>query len=178
MSHNVWRDVPRNIIQSTLLLYYFRSYSPNVLRVILKRWLLLILYVLKKRPAVILQTFGKDIRRVTYLGCPKDPILNFSYKCIFTVLFSILFHQMRSWNTKEIPVFWVLGFWRKFLKKSYKGPKVSSGGWCSRNFPSTTSLNINTKRISAVIISVLVHQMCLLWQISYGKFFQPWRNVI
>ena len=33
---------------------------------------------------------------------PKMSILNLSYKCIFFALFSILFHQVCDWNTKEL----------------------------------------------------------------------------
>ena len=37
-----------------------------------------------------------------------------------------------------------------------------SGGWHDRDVPTTSVLNISTKRISVVIFSVLVHQMCVL----------------
>ena len=57
-------------IQSTLLLYCFRSYSPNVLCEILKSRSLLILKVLEKRPSDILKTSWKDIRRMMSLGRP------------------------------------------------------------------------------------------------------------
>ena len=60
------------MIQSTLLLYYFRSYSPNVLREILKSLLFFILTVLGKRPADVLKTSRKDVRRVTSLRRPQD----------------------------------------------------------------------------------------------------------
>ena len=88
------------MIQSTLLLYYFRSYSPNVLREILKSLLLFILTVLGKRPADALKTSRKDVRRVTSLG---RSILNVSYKCIFIALFSgVFFHTICALNTKKL----------------------------------------------------------------------------
>ena len=37
-----------------------------------------------------------------------------------------------------------------------------SGGWHDRDVPTTSVLNISTKRISVVIFSDLVHQMCVL----------------
>ena len=37
-----------------------------------------------------------------------------------------------------------------------------SGVWHDRDVPTTSILNISTKRISVVIFSVLVHQMCVL----------------
>ena len=58
--------------------------------------------------------------------------------------------------------FIVLGFWKSFLKASYKDPKVASGEWHSRDVPRTSTLNISTKRISVVIFLFLVHQMCVL----------------
>ena len=45
---------------------------------------------------------------------------------------------------------------------SYKGPKVTSGGSRYRDVPRASILNINIKRISVVIFSVLVHQTCVL----------------
>ena len=67
---------------------------------------------------------------------------------------------LKQWR---VSCFIALDFWRNVLKTSYKGPKVTSGGWCSRDFLRTTILNINTKGISVVILFlVLVHQMCVL----------------
>ena len=57
-----------NIIQSTLLLYSFPSYSPNVLSEVLKSQSLLTLKVLGKCPLHILKTFRKDVCSITSLG--------------------------------------------------------------------------------------------------------------
>ena len=89
---------------------------------------------------------------------PRTSISNLLCKCIFTALFSNLFHRICAWNTNII----VLGFLRNFLKTSYKDPKVTSGGWRSQDVPRTSMLNINTKHVFQVIFSVLVHQMCVL----------------
>ena len=76
-----------NTIQNTLLLHHLRSYSPNVSYEILKSQLLLILKVLEKRPADILKTYRKDVRRVTSLGRPHgvnfDPLEQMHFNCIF-----------------------------------------------------------------------------------------------
>ena len=93
---------------------------------------------------------------------PRASILSLLNKCIFIALFSILFHQICAWNTKKLAVLLALGFWRHVPKTSYKGPKVTSGGWRSRDVPRASILNISTKRISVVKFSVLVHQMCVL----------------
>ena len=96
-----WRplDVLRtsilNIIQNTLLFYYFRSYSPK---------LLLISKTSEKRP----ETSSKRPEK-TSIGWPpwdilKNSILNFSYKWILIALFSILLDQMCAWNNKELAV--------------------------------------------------------------------------
>ena len=45
---------------------------------------------------------------------------------------------------------------------SYKGPKVTHGGWRYTDVPRRSILNINTKHISMVIFSVLVYQICVL----------------
>ena len=75
-----------NKIQSTLLLYYFQSYSPNVLSEILKSQLLLILKVLDKRLVDILKTSSKDVRRVTSLERPQgaslEPHIQMYFNCI------------------------------------------------------------------------------------------------
>ena len=118
--------------------------------------MLFILIVLEKRPADALKMSRKDVRRVTSLGRPQSVNFEPLVKCIFIALFSILLHQMCAWNTKEF-----LGFWRNFPKTSYKVPKVTSGGWGSRDIPRASILNISTKRMSMVILSVLVHQMCV-----------------
>ena len=47
------------------------------------------------------------------------------------------------------------------LNTLYKGPKEMSGRWRRRDVPRTSILNMSTKRISVVIFSVLVHQMCV-----------------
>ena len=39
---------------------------------------------------------------------------------------------------------------------------MTSGRWRPRNVPRTSILNTSTERISVVIFSVLVHQMCVL----------------
>ena len=39
---------------------------------------------------------------------------------------------------------------------------MTSGGWHYRDVPRTSVLNVSAKRISLVIFSVLVHQMCVL----------------
>ena len=71
---------------STLLLLFFRSYSPNVLLEILKSKLLLILKVLKKRPVDILKTSRKGVRRVTSLKLPQEanskPLVQMHFSCI------------------------------------------------------------------------------------------------
>ena len=47
-------------------------------------------------------------------------------------------------------------------KTYYKRPKATFGGWCSRDVPWMSILNISTKCIPMVIISVLADQMCVL----------------
>ena len=74
----------------------------------------------------------------------------------------MLFHQMGVWNTTDVSYFIVLGFRTNVLKTFYKGPKVTSGGWPSRNVPRTSILNISRKFIYVVIVLVLVHQMYVL----------------
>ena len=83
---DVHRTSILNIIQSTLLLYYLRSYSPIVLRETLKSYLLLILKVLEKRSADILKTSRKGVRRVTSLGRTQDVnfelLVQMNFHCI------------------------------------------------------------------------------------------------
>ena len=73
-------------MQNTLLLHYFRSYSPNVLCEIHKSQLLHILTVLEKRPANVLKTSRKDFRSVTSSGRPQDvkfePLVKMHFHCI------------------------------------------------------------------------------------------------
>ena len=78
---------------------------------------------------------------------------------------------MKHWR---ISCFIVLGFWRIVPKTSYKGPKVTSGEWRSRDIRIASILNISKKRISVVIYSALVHQMCVLGtkKIVIAIFFQ------
>ena len=94
MSYKFWRDVPRtfncvlkrclyaspqnvpstsilNIIQNTLLLYYFRSYSPNSLHKILKSQMLFVLTIQEKRPANVLKASRKGLLRLTSLRRPQ-----------------------------------------------------------------------------------------------------------
>ena len=61
-----------NIIQSTLLLYNFQFYSSNVLRKILKSYMLHILTGFEKRSSDALKTNQKDVRRVMYLRRPQN----------------------------------------------------------------------------------------------------------
>ena len=63
---------------------------------------------------------------------------------------------------ERVSCFIVLGFWRNVPKTSYKRLKVTSRREGSRDVPWTSILNISTKRISVVKLSVLVHQMCVL----------------
>ena len=78
-----WRplDVLRtsilNIIQNTLLFYYFRSYSPK---------LLLISKTSEKRPGNILKTSWKNVYRVNSLGYPQEfnieLLVQMNFNCI------------------------------------------------------------------------------------------------
>ena len=61
-----------NVIQSTLLLYNFQFYSLNVLRKILKSYMLHILTGFEKRSSDVLKTNQKDVRRVMYLRRSQD----------------------------------------------------------------------------------------------------------
>ena len=53
-------------------------------------------------------------------------------------------------------------FWRNVPKTSYKGPKVTSGGWRSWFNSRASILNIRKKGMSVVIFSVLFHHMNVL----------------
>ena len=158
---------------------YIWSYSSNALREILKSSLLLILKVLERRPSYTLKTSRKKDRRVTALGRPQEvnfePLVQMHFHCIIFIFISSNMCQKHE----RVSCFIVLGFWRNVLSMFYKGPKVTSGGGSYRDVPRTSLLSINTKRISVVIFSVLVHQMCVLHtkKVSYCVFFQFWRNV-
>ena len=139
---DVFRTSILNIIQNTLLLYYFQSYSPKVLLQILKKRLLFLLKVLEKRSEKT--TLGWRSWDV-----PRPSILKHCNKCV-------------HWNTKELANFIVLGFWGNGPKTSYKGSNLTSGGWRSQDVSRPSILNIITKGISEVKFSVLYHQMCVL----------------
>ena len=121
----------------------------------------------------------KKDRRVTALGRPQEvnfePLVQMHFHCIIFIFISSNMCQKHE----RVSCFIVLGFWRNVLSMFYKGPKVTSGGGSYRDVPRTSLLSINTKRISVVIFSVLVHQMCVLHtkKVSYCVFFQFWRNV-
>ena len=123
---------------------------------------MLILRASEKVRVNIFKTLRKDDCRMASLGLPQD--INFEpLVCIFifTALFSILFHQLCQ-KHQRVSCFIVLGFWRNVPKMSYKGPKVTYGGWRYTDVPRRSILNINTKHISMVIFSVLVYQICVL----------------
>ena len=95
-------DVPRTsslkVIQKALLFYYFRLYSPNLLREIRKSQLLHVLTFLEKPSADVLKTSRKAVRRMT-------SILNLLQKCNFTALFSVLFYLIWfDFISKSVPV--------------------------------------------------------------------------
>ena len=117
---------------------------------------------MKKHPADIFKTFWKEVRRVTSLGRTQDvnfePLIQMHFQCIF---FNFFFTKSIPETQKRVTCFIVVGFW-KVLKTSYNGSKVTPGDWRSRNVPRKSILNISTKRISVVIFSVLVHQLCVL----------------
>ena len=126
MSHNFWRDVSKDVLiasQSDVCIVTSLGHSQgvnfkhntqhitdvlfsilhtNVLCRILNHCLFFkfsrnVLWTSSKRP------------EKTYVGwrpwdVPRTSILNLSYKCIFTALFSVLFHQMCAWTTKELAV--------------------------------------------------------------------------
>ena len=108
------------------------------------------------------QNVPKDVRRVTSLGHPQDvnfePLIQMHFNCI---IFNFISPNV-SLKHERLSCFIVLGFCRNVLKTSSKGPKVTPGGWCSRDVPWASILNVSRKRISVVIFSVLVHQMCVL----------------
>ena len=103
-----------------------------------------------KRLADILKMSRKDVRGVTSTKYVPE-----------TYVPPNIFHQI-CLKHYRVSCFIVLGFWRNVLKASYKGPKVTSGGWRSPDVPRTSILNMSKKLISVVIFSVLMHQMCVL----------------
>ena len=141
---------------------------------------MLILKVLEKRPADILKTSQKKDCRVTALGRPQEvnfePLVQMHFHCIIVNFISSNVYQKHE----KVSCFIVLGFWRNVLSMSYKGPKVTSGGWSYQDVSRTSLLSINAKRISVVIFSVLVYEMCVLHtkEVRYCVFFQFWRNVL
>ena len=62
---------------------------------------------------------------------------------------------------KRVHWFLILDFCRNVLATSYKVVKVTSRGWRSRDVHSFSFLHISIKRVSVVILPVLVHQTCL-----------------
>ena len=67
------------------MLYYVQSYSPNVLREMLKGSHF-ILKVLEKRPANVTKTSRKNVPRVISMGHPEnanyEPLLQMQFHCI------------------------------------------------------------------------------------------------
>ena len=117
-----------NMMQNTLLVHYFRSFSPNLLREIFKSLMLFVLTAQKKQPADVLKTFRRDLLRVTSLRRPQgvnsEPSIQMHFHCsIFNFILPnvCLKHQ-------RVSCFIVLRFWTNIPKTSYKSPKVTSGG--------------------------------------------------
>ena len=81
--------------------------------------------------------------------------------CFNCVVFNLISANM-CLKQQKVNCFIAFSFWRNVQKTSYKGSKVTSSGWRSWDVPKTPILSISTKRISAVIFSVLDHQMCVL----------------
>ena len=105
---------------------------------------------MEKRPVETLKKSRKDVRRMTSLGRSQDinfePLIQMHFSCI---IFNFISPNV-CLKHYRVRCFIVLGFWRNVLKTSYKGPKVTSGGWCSRDVPRASILNISTKRISVL----------------------------
>ena len=104
----------------------------------------------------VLRTFSKHPQDVNF-----EPLVQMHFHC---VIFNFI-SQNVFLKHQRVSCFIVLGFWKFWkdvLKTSYKGPKVTSCRWRTRDVPRRPILNINTKRIYVVIHSVLVHQMSVL----------------
>ena len=101
---------------------------------------MLIFKVLEKRPEDILKTFRKDVCRVTSLGTKDVNFVTLVQMHFYCIIFSFISRP----------------------EDVHKGPKVTSGGWSSRDVPRMSILNKIAKRITAATFSVLIQQMCVL----------------
>ena len=128
MSHKFWRDVPRtSLLRPKVTSAWWRPCEVprmSILRKVQKHYCCIIFNPTHQMCCVkylkvsrfLFLKFSRKVPRTsskcpekTSLGwppwdIPKTSILILSCKCILIALFSILFHQICAWNTKELAV--------------------------------------------------------------------------
>ena len=125
---------------------------------------------MEKRPADIIKTSRKDVRRVKSSRRPQYvnfvPLVQMHFHCI---IFNFISPDVCL--KQRVGSFIVLEVWRNGLKTPYKDPKVTPGRWRSRDVPGRTKRNFcgNVFSFSSPKCVLHIKKLVIAYSFSFGE---------
>ena len=112
-------------------------------------------------------------------GVPRTLILSLSYKCIFTALFSILFHQMRAYFTKCMHQMYAYSFRFSEKRPKYVLLRSQNDVWSVTSSGRPYDVNFEHKYKTHFCSIIFISDWCnetILSSIYFLSIYFPFRQ--